>query len=82
MRTVTCSVCKQDVPMVNGGYRVTGIVKVDSWWVNQHVCKECDNAGSVSVGLAVQPETVSVAVAEDAMARDEVVLPAGMARLF
>ena len=82
MRTVTCSVCGEEVPATNGAYRVTGIVKVDSWWVNVHTCRGCLNENRVSVGLAVQPETVAVAAAEDAMARSEVVLSAGMARLL
>jgi hypothetical protein len=82
MKTVHCSVCDRDVPAVNQGYRVVGIVKRDGWWVNVYVCKECGNAGSVSLELAAQPEMVTVASTDNAMARDAVVLSAGMARLL
>jgi C4-type Zn-finger protein len=82
MRTVHCSVCERDVPAVNRGYRVVGIGHVGDFWPNIYVCKECDNAGSVPVSVEAQPEVVAVAAAEDAMARDEVVLSKGMARLL
>lgn len=85
MQTAKCDKCGREIHTGGGGYFCHN-VKQGGWIVTQRWCipchEEAKNAGSVPVGLAAQPEMVTVAAAEDVLSRSEVVLSKGMERLL